>query len=62
MYSSDRIFIDEDNICPKCYICFEKYNVFDQINICDETPMLLNCGHTICYKCFKKCLKNTQKK
>ena len=61
MYSSDRIVVDEDSLYPKCYVCSQKYNVFDSININDETPILLNCGHTICYNWLQSCLKNTKK-
>ena len=32
MYSSDRIVVDEDSLYPKCYVCSQKYNVFDSIN------------------------------
>ena len=52
MNSTDRIFTNADDFYPRCYICFEKYNIINSTTLCSNTPILINCGHTICYACF----------
>ena len=45
----ERLFLDEKNISPHliCFICKKVFN----------NPVLIDCGHTFCYSCLTKKLK-----
>ena len=47
----ERLFLDEKKISPHliCSICKKVFN----------NPVLLDCGHTFCYDCIKKKLKDS---
>ena len=47
--------IDEEQFYQQCSICMEDFDVehHEPNTYYEKTPILFDCGHTICYQCFK---------
>ena len=60
MKLNKNIILDYNELHQECIICKEKYDIdhHEPDEIYEKTPILTNCGHSICYECY---LEETKK-